>query len=78
MFKIWKLTLVRNPMQEEKSILAKIVLDLLEGIEYTKYTELEDDELIFYTSQHERYKHVRTQDLCEIMGNKLCLVREHY
>jgi hypothetical protein len=57
-------------MQEEKTILVKTVLDLLEEIEYTKYTKLKDDDLICYTSQRDRYKHVRTQDLWKIMGKK--------
>ena len=59
-------------MQEKKSILAKVVLDLLEGIEYTKYTNLEDDDLIGYISQHDGYKHDRTQGLWKMMETK-CL-----
>ena len=44
-----------------------------------KYTKLEDDELMDYISQHEKYKHVRTQDLCKMMEKRrFCLVREHY
>ena len=70
MFTIWKLTLVRNPMQEEKSVLAKVVLDLLEGIEYTKYTKLEDDDFIGYNTEHEKYKNVVTQDLWKMMEKK--------
>jgi len=66
-----KPTILRNAMQEEKSILAKILLHLLEGVEYNKYTKLENDDLICYTSQHDRYTHVRTQDMWKMMGKIL-------
>ena len=57
-------------MQEKKSILAKVVLDLLEGIKYTKYTKLEDDDLCGYNSQHDGYKNGRTEDLLKMMETK--------
>ena len=38
-----------------------------------KYTNLEDVNLIDYISQHERYKHVRTQDLWKLMEKKKVL-----
>ena len=36
-----------------------------------KYTKLEDDDLFGYNSQHERYKHVRTQHLWKMMEKKV-------
>jgi len=35
-----------------------------------KYTKLEDDDLLEYISQHDSYKHVRTQDLWKMIEKK--------
>ena len=38
-----------------------------------RYTNLEDEDLIGYISQYERYKHARTNDLWKLMERKKVL-----